>query len=275
MVGLKQAAACAALLGFAASGAQAADLIGSDGGYKDGVTAPYWVVTIGGYAAVEPSFPGAKDTDFTFRPIIDIYRAGEREWLSLPNDAFSFTLHQTSNFRFGVAGNYIDDRNVSDDRRALANLQDIDYTIQLGGFAEYYPVPFIRTRVELLQGITGAEGFEANLMADFIYRPAAQWQFTVGPRLKLVSEDYNSAFFSTPVGYADLVSAYNAGGGLNSVGVSGSARYDVNERWSIRGFAEWNRLEGDAADSPLVKLRGDENQWQAGIGAAYKFNFAY
>ncbi|WP_127076699.1 MipA/OmpV family protein [Rhodomicrobium lacus] len=275
MVGLKQAAACVALLGFAAGSAQAADLFGESGGYKDGAAAPYWVVTVGGYAAVEPSFPGAKDSDFTFRPIFDFYRAGEKEWLSLPNDAFGFTLYQTANFRFGLAGNYIDERNVSDDRRALTGLRDIDYTIQLGGFAEYYPVPFIRTRVELLQGVTGAEGFEANLIADFIYRPAAQWQFTVGPRLKFVSGDYNSEFFSTPSNYLGLGYAYNAGGGLNSVGVSASARYDVNERWSIRGFAEWNRLEGDAADSPLVKLRGDEDQWQAGIGAAYKFNFTY
>ncbi|ADP70622.1 MltA-interacting MipA family protein [Rhodomicrobium vannielii ATCC 17100] len=275
MVGLKQAAACVAFLGLAASGAQASDLFSADGGYKDGAAAPYWVVTVGGYAAVEPSFPGSKETDFTFRPIFDFYRAGESEWLSLPNDSFGFTLYQTSNFRFGVAGNYIDDRNVSDDRRALQGLQDIDYTIQLGGFAEYYPVPFIRTRIEVLQGITGAEGFEANLIADFIYRPAAQWQFTVGPRLKFVDGQYNSEFFSTPASYLNLGRAYNADGGLNSWGVSSSARYDVNERWSIRGFAEWNRLEGDAADSPLVKLRGDENQWQAGIGAAYKFNFAY
>jgi len=275
MVGFRQAAACAAFLGLAAGAAQGADLLGVSDGYKDGPVGTAWVVTVGGYGAVEPLFPGSKETEFTFRPIFDFYRAGEKEWLSLPNDAFGFTLYQTGNVRFGLAGNYIDQRKYSDDRHALYGLHDIDYTIQFGGFAEYYPLPFLRTRVELLQGVSGAEGFEANLMADFIYKPAEQWQFTLGPRLKLVDATYNSEFFSTPAGYLPGLSAYHASGGLNSWGVSGSARYDINERWSARAFAEWNHLEGDAADSPLVRYRGDEEQFQAGIGASYKFSFTY
>jgi MipA family protein len=274
MIRMRQAAACVAFLGLSLPFAQAADLMG---GYpvstKDGVGG-YWVVTLGGYVATEPRFPGSKDNTVTFRPIVDVHRAGDRDWINLPNDASNLTLVEGANWRAGVAGDYLNDRNHES---ALRGLHDINYTLELGGFAEYYPAPFLRTRIELLQGVTGAEGLAANLSADAIFRPDPQWLFTVGPRLKVVNTQYQSTFFSVN-GVESLASglpAYHASGGLNSAGVDATARYYVNERLSVRAFAEWNRLVGDAADSPIVRLRGSENQWQAGIGASYTFNYAY
>jgi outer membrane protein len=235
------------------------------------------VVTIGGYGSLEPAFPGSKDYVAGGRLIFDVYRAGDRQWLTLPNDAASITLYEAGNFRAGVAGNYIWRRNVSDDRSALYGLHNIDYTIEVGGFAEFYPVPFVRTRVELLQGVTGADGFTANLTADFIWRPAPQWLFTIGPRLNFVDNQYNSAFFSiSPIeSVLSGLPAYSASGGFYSGGVDATVRYDLTERVSLRAFAEWDRLAGSAADSPLVRFRGSEDQWQVGVGAAYKFNFAF
>ena len=32
---------------------------------------------------------------------------------------------------------------------------------------------------------------------------------------------------------------------------------------------------GDAVNSPLVQIKGSEDQFQVGVGAAYKFNFAF
>jgi MipA family protein len=125
--------------------------------------------------------------------------------------------------------------------------------------------------------VTGAEGLAVNLAADAIYRPDPKWLFTVGPRLKFVNTQYQSTFFSVSQAEANrsIFSAYHASGGINSVGVDATVRYYVSERFSLRAFAEWNRLQGDAADSPIVKLRGSEDQWQAGVGASYTFNFAY
>ncbi len=276
MVGLRRAAACVAFLGLTIGGVQAADLLSDNPlSLKDG-PGGFWVVTIGGYGGAEPEFPGSKSDAFAFRPIIDIHRAGEREWLTLPNNSFSVTLYQTGNFRAGVAGDYLLDRNHRDDSSALTGLRDINYTLELGGFAEYYPAPFLRTRVELLQGVTGAEGLAANLMADFIYRPDARWQFTAGPRLQFVNTQYESTFFS--INQAESIGSglavYHANGGLNSAGIDATARYNVNERLSLRAFAEWDRLVGDAANSPIVIVRGSENQFEFGIGAAYSFNYA-
>ena len=277
MAVLKKVAGIVAFLELSVGCAYGADLSGGAApSYKD-ATGNYWVVTLGGYGVYENAFPGSKDYIFSGRPIIDIHQAGAREWLTLPNDAFSLTLYQTDNFRVGAAGDYLNHRQQSDDRSALQGLHNIDYTFEAGAFAEYYPIPFLRTRVEVLQGITGADGFEANLMADFIYRPAPEWLFTAGPRVQFVNDKYASSFYSISATEAPVagLKAYSAAGGLNSAGVDATARYYFSEKFSVRGFAEWDRLLGDAADSPLVKQKGSADQLQVGIGAAYRFNYAW
>jgi len=264
----------AAILSLNIGFAKAADIQGDTPlSFKD-APGGYWIVTLGGYAGAEPEFPGANSSTFAFRPVIDIRREGSKEWLTLPNDAFSITLYQTGNFRMGAAGDYLLNRDRRDDS-TLRGLNDINYTLELGGFAEYYPAPFLRTRLELLQGVTGADGFAANLMADFIFAPDSRWLFTAGPRLQFVNTQYESTFFSVTGGEA-LASglwSYHASGGLNSAGFDATARYNVSDRLSLRAFAEWDRLVGDAADSPIVKVKGSADQIEFGIGAAYKFTY--
>jgi MipA family protein len=274
MLGSKAIVSAFAYLGLTAGCAQAGDFLDAMPlSYKD-APGSAWIVTLGGYGGAEPLFPGSKSLTFAFRPIVGIQREGAKEWLSLPNDAINLTLYQTGNFRFGAAGDLLTNRDQSEDS-ALRGLRGIDYTLELGAFAEYYPVPFIRTRVELLQGVTGAEGFAANLMADYIYRPDPRWLFTVGPRLRFVNTQYESTFFSISGAEAAAsgLTPFHASGGLDAAGIDATARYDVNQRLSLRAFAEWERLVGDGADSPLVKLRGSEDQFQFGVGAAYKFTY--
>src|ERR1700724_2851798 len=106
MLGLRHAATLLAFLGISIGSAHGADIsIDYPLSYKDSAGG-YWVVTLGGYGAAEPAFPGSKQFDFAFVPIIDIHRAGERDWITLPLDAISITLYQTANFRAGVAGGF-------------------------------------------------------------------------------------------------------------------------------------------------------------------------
>jgi outer membrane protein len=274
MLTSKKAVRIIAFLVLTTGCARAADLPADVQSYKD-APGNSWVVTLGGYAGAETLYPGAKTATPAFIPAIDIHRAGEREWLTLPTDAFSLTLYQSSNFRIGAAGDYINNRDHRD-TSAVNGLNDINYTVEAGGFAEYYPVPFIRTRIELLQGLTGADGFAANLKADYILRPGPDWIFTAGPRLQVVNTQYESTFFSinAPEASRSGLPAFHASGGLNSAGVDATGRYYVNDHFSLRAFADWERLVGDGADSPIVKSRGSDDQFTIGVGAAFRFNYA-
>ncbi len=230
-----------------------------------------WIVDIGGFAVAEPTYLGSSHYNGGFKPWIDIRRAGDREWMSLPYDAVSYGVFETDNFRAGPAAAItLQSRFHGQDIDLRLGKSDVD--LAGGGFAEYYPLTSIRTRAELLQGITGNTGLVANLSADYIYKPYEKWTFTFGPRLQLASDQYASDFFSTR--YAQktgIWTPFHAEGGLLSAGAELTSKYEWTKQLSTRFFIDYTQLVGDAADSPHVATRGSAEQVIAGVGGSYKF----
>jgi outer membrane protein len=230
-----------------------------------------WIVSLGGYGVLEPTYEGSKRYILGFKPQIEIREADDKEWLSFPNDAFDYNLFETANFRAGPAANItLQSRFHGQDIDLRLGKADAD--LAGGAFAEYYPVDFVRTRVELLQGVTGNTGFLANLSADYIWRPSADWILTAGPRAKIADDRYASDYFSTQnaikTGY---YVPFRAEGGLLSTGAEVTGKYMITEQLAAKFFIDYNQLIGDAADSPHVSIRGSAEQFIAGIGASYKF----
>jgi MltA-interacting protein MipA len=50
-----------------------------------------------------------------------------------------------------------------------------------------------------------------------------------------------------------------------------TANYDLTDRWSLFAMTKYSRLLGDFADSPIVALEGDDNQFSVGLGIGWKF----
>ena len=61
---------------------------------------------------------------------------------------------------------------------------------------------------------------------------------------------------------------FNPSSGIKSVGGSLGIFYQFTENWGAQGVLAYERLIGDAADSPIVK---DEDQYQAFLGLVYRF----
>jgi MipA family protein len=230
-----------------------------------------WIVTIGGYGVLEPTYEGSKRYILGFKPIGEIRQADDKEWLSFPNDAFDYNLLETLNFRAGPSANItLQSRFHGQDIDLRLGRADAD--LAGGGFVEYYPVDSIRTRVELLQGVTGNTGFAANLSADYIWRPSADWTLTAGPRATLADDRYASDYFSTQNAMkTGFYVPFRAEGGLLSTGAEVTGKYMLTEQLAAKFFVDYNQLTGDAADSPHVSLRGSAEQLITGIGASYKF----
>ena len=64
---------------------------------------------------------------------------------------------------------------------------------------------------------------------------------------------------------------YSAKAGLRSYGAGSMLKYTWSDHWTTMGFVEYQRLAGAAGDSPLIDLRGTENQVSVGVGATYTF----
>ena len=253
----------------AAEPVRAADL---DLSLKDDLPPSAWIVELGGYGVLEPTYLGSKYYNLGFKPLVGFRQAGDREWLSFPNDAFDYNLYETANFRAGPAGNLtLQSRLHGQDIDLRLGKADVD--LQGGAFAEYYPVPFIRTRAEFLQGITGNMGFAVNLSADYIWRPAPDWTLTFGPRAQIVSDQYASDYFSTQIAFRNnnYYVPYRAEGGVLTSGAEFTGQYAWTAQITTKFYIDYNQLMGDAADSPRVSLRGSSEQVILGVGATYKF----
>jgi MipA family protein len=86
-----------------------------------------------------------------------------------------------------------------------------------------------------------------------------------------------SEFGVTPAGaVASGLPAFTPEGGWKSAGTSFILGYDLSGDgrdggWGLFGLASYSRLLNDAARSPIVRLRGDRDQWFLAAGVSYTF----
>lgn len=244
---------------------------------SSGVTAAAssdWIITLGGWGNLSPEYDGSRHYDFGGSPIVDFRRVGSKEWLSLPKDGIDYELFEIDNFRAGPVGNIRWDFGHTEDRglKEIGNT-GIDLSLEIGAFAEYWPADFWRARIEARNAVFGAEGWVFDFSSDIVWHPAPQWTLAAGPRLSLADQDYMNAYFGVNSQKAQSLqlSKYNASGGPRSVGAGLYAEYKATDQLSTMASFEYERLEGSAADSPLVREDGSPDQFTFAIGAKYSF----
>jgi outer membrane protein len=232
-----------------------------------------WTITIGAEGRVVPSYEGSNSYLLVPFPLFDIRRAGTPPNFSGPRDGVGFGVIDTARFRLGPTFKLRLPRRESDDHN-LQGLGDVNWALEAGVFAEYWPVSWLRTRVELRQGFGGHHGVVSDLMADSVLPVTSQLTLSGGPRVTLTSTSATTPYFSITPGQsaASGLPAYDAGGGFYSFGAGVKARYEWSPQWATHAFLEYERLTGGAANSPIVTLRGSRDQLQAGIGAIYSFD---
>jgi outer membrane protein len=233
-----------------------------------------WTVTIGAEGRVVPAFEGAKVYQIWPYPIIAVRKAGTPRDFTAPRDGFSFALVNIGQFRFGPTAKVGLPRDESDDPAALRGLGDVPWKIELGAFAEFWPVPWLRTRGELREGVSGHYGLVGELTADVVIPANNQLTLSGGPRLTLASAPALQPYFgiTQAQSLASGYPIYSPKGGAKAVGAGAQARWQWNPQWATHVFAEYDRLLGGAADSPIVTRSGSRDQVMVGLGLSYTFN---
>ncbi len=157
---------------------------------------PDWIVTIGAEGRIIPAFPGAADKKLGWSalPLFSIRQAGTPPDFFGPRDSFGFNLINTGMFQFGPALQFINRRKASD-YAELNGLSDVDYAAQVGAFANFWPVSWLRLRGEVRQGIGGETGVTGDVFLDAVV-PLGQWTLSAGPRMTLQTSAATSPYFS-------------------------------------------------------------------------------
>lgn len=259
---LRPAAIAAAMCAlFAASPASAQD-----------TEADGWILTIGGGAQVVPKYPGSDEVGFTPLVTGSLRREGRPLPYSAPDDNFGFgVLGQDSAFDFGPVVAFQPKREETDVGAAVG---DVGFTVEPGAFVTMRVGDNFRLRAEARRAINGHDGWVGDLGADFMVRDGERTLFTIGPRARFGDGNYHDAYYSvTPaVALATGLPAYDAGGGFHSIGAIAGITHMVSRRFGVYGYVGYDRLVGDAADSPIVQTFGSRGQFSAGAALLLSFN---
>ncbi|SOB78637.1 Outer membrane scaffolding protein for murein synthesis, MipA/OmpV family [Sphingomonas guangdongensis] len=224
-------------------------------------------VTIG--PQVQPRFPGADS--YSVRPYFDLARTrGDDPYrFEAPDESTSIALISTDTLTIGPALGFEGRRRSRD----AGGLDRVGFTVELGGFARWTVAEQFRLSVEARHGVNGHGATIGMVGADYIARDGNRWLFSVGPRLTVGSGKYHRTYFGVNAREAAAtgVPAYRPDGAFLMAGATGSASRQLSARWGVFGFAKYDRLLGDAADSPVVDRFGSRSQWSGGVGLSYTF----
>ncbi len=247
----------------------------------DAVTEPAAVrggdvrVSLGMGVALRPDYAGSRSQTLMPAPVIDV-RWRDTLFLSTTGGLPSLgaNLINDSGWRAGPVVRLRFPRQESANA-VLRGMGDVDWTPELGGFVEYR-AGYFRLGGEIRRGVGDHDGVVAELRADAVARPADGLTLSFGPRLNLGDESFTRRYFgvdalqSARTGYP----VHRPSGGVTSVGAAVFASYALTSRLSLTGIVEFNRLQGGAAESPLVRGgRGDPNQVFTALSLTYSFGW--
>ena len=194
---------------------------------------------------LEPGYFGDADQDagVGFKFAIDTVKIGP----------VSREPGQATGLGFGPSVRYITGRDA-DDFEELAGLATIDPSLELGGRVSY-AAPSFELFASLRYGAVGHKSFVSEVGGDLIYRPTDNIRLSAGPRVLWGDEDYANTYFgiSADEALASTVfgDAFEAGSGMISAGAELEAVYEVSDNWQVVGTITYDKLRGDAADSPI------------------------
>ena len=229
-------------------------------------------VTLGIGPQVYPDYPGADSYAIGPFPIFDLRRPDQPISYESADDGAGFgVLRYDSVINFGPAVRFQAKRDEDDVGAAVGN---VGFTVEVGGFVQVMPSRNFRIRAELRRGVGGHKAWAGSLGADLILRDDQNYIFSVGPRVRWADNRYHDRYFGVTPAVAGTtgLAALDPDGGIYAVGGIANFTRRLGRNWGIQAYAGYDRLVGDAADSPIVRAFGSRDQFSGGGGLWIEFN---
>lgn len=229
-----------------------------------GVPRQGFELNIGAGALLYPAYQGARvQRVVPFPSISGGY--GERVEFDLL-DGLRVAAVRFGGFSAGPAARFRFGRHTSDDRTQLRGLRSFGGAGELGGYIAYEAGPLALDAIAT-QDVTGAHGGAALDVRALLGVPLGRLGIAAGPELRLVTRRYAEAYYGISPSHSQASGrpAYSAAGGLERAGFLVSGEWWLTGRLALRGQAEYGRLLGSAAKSPLVRAGGSPDQFYAGL----------
>jgi outer membrane protein len=242
----------------------AAPLQGQDKHYVQGED---WSIRIGALGIYKPAYEGSDDYELKGFPIIDI-TLRDTFFLNVPKGLGAYVWNR-NDFKLGLSIGYTFGRD-EDDSSDLKGLGDIDSGATANVLFKW-AIGDVALDARYEEQITGQDtGFQVHLGLGYDLRIAEKTILKPSIKTTYASSDYMEEYFGISPSQSTRsgMLVYDAASGFKSLGFQIMATYRLDQHWGILAIAGYDRLVGEAADSPVVK---DENQYRVSIGLSHKF----
>jgi outer membrane protein len=180
-------------------------------------------------------------------------------------------------WRLGLAGQFIKERDSHVHDNAVGDLENVDPSVMLGVIGGYDflgdPRESLALEVEARQDVANGNGALVSMRGIYGTPFSEHWRIDTSVEGTWASEDYMSAYFGIDAADAARsgLDQFSADSGFKDVAFGATLTYIFSPRWSVSALGTYTRLLNDAADSPVVKDQGDENQWFGGALVNFRF----
>ncbi len=245
----------------------------------DGETKPDWIFILGAGATYRPIVEGDSRYEARPFPAVDIRY---RDWFFISTQrGIGLDLIQDP-YQVWRAGPVVTYRPPRYDGKTpmLYGMGDLSATVEAGAYVEYAPDPRgdwfpFHARLEARQGIGGHQGLLVEGGISYRDEITEDLILNIGPGTTWASHTYNQAYFgvteaqSTGSGYAQ----YEADGGFKDASFGAALSWQVLPYLGVSTFAQYKRLLGPAADSPMIRTNGSPNQVTVGMSVTLRVGF--
>lgn len=237
-----------------------------------------WAFKIGAGVVVGPTYEGSKHYQVGPLPVAEI---SWRKTISLsPMGGLMATVRPLADKNFSVSGGIGRwggrkegaDKDNDDALRGLGNLSGN----AVGKLGVAYQYKAISAGLNLARDIGGdRDGTTITLKGGYKIYQGQDFKVNAELSTTWADDNYMGALFGITAEQAARspkhYSRHEAQSGMKDVKIGVNAGYDITSSVNLFALAEAGRLLGDAADSPIVKDQGSENQFKTGLGLAYRF----
>lgn len=227
-----------------------------------------WDFRVGLLVGFQPDYEGSDDYDSVLAPS---WRVAWRRTVILQGKNLR-VQYTGDNYRIGALVGGESGRD-EDDNDNLEGLGDVDSGWSAGLFGRYDIDEHFRLQAEGRQEFSGGHsGLVVDVGAE-VTLPLNLPFFRAYAGVTYASSDYMEEFFSI----SNKQSAnsgkptFDADAGIKNFTLTLSAGHDITDNWVVGAVIRYDRLVGDADDSPIVDDGGSRDQFTGGISLAYQF----
>ena len=244
------------------------------------------VVGLGAFAV--PDYYGSSNYQAAAAPVLH-YNFGTDQYIRVLGPEITANLLPRKDWRAGPLLRWRMRRDDDADDEVVARMRPVATATEVGAFVAYHmpltqgqPLHKLVFSADVVGNTNNVyDGATGNLRVNYVHPfpqqvGGMQLVGTIGFGLFFASKDFNRTYFG--IQGDDLLLFPERGGvpydpdpSVTSIKIPFSLTSQLNPEWLMTVGGRYERLLDDAKDSPLVRDRGDADQWTVGIAFSYLF----